>query len=99
MNLYHVKRTDRYGYDEYDSFVVWANNVEEARYYHPDNDGEYGYKWSDEDQCWKQVGGRYDGQKVTYGSWPINPRSLDVIRVSAPESDKPVLLCSSYNAG
>jgi len=31
MNLYLIERTDHWGYDDYDSAVVCAENVEEAR--------------------------------------------------------------------
>jgi len=46
MNLYLIERTDRVGYDEYDSIVVAAENEEEAL--------EMGPNWPDKDYggCW-----------------------------------------------
>lgn len=45
MNLYLVSRTDRVGYDEYDSMVVAAENEDDARLMKPYNAD--GYDWQD----------------------------------------------------
>lgn len=46
MNLYRVERTDRVGYDEYDSVVVAAESEDEARTIQP---SEYGGAWAPPD--------------------------------------------------
>lgn len=38
MNLYRIVRTDDYSWDSYDSAVVAAETVDEARDVHPDED-------------------------------------------------------------
>lgn len=40
MNIYKVSRTDKISYDEYDSFIVVASNLEDARKIHPNGDWE-----------------------------------------------------------
>jgi len=39
MNIYLIKRTDRWGYDNYDSVVVAAESAEEAVKINPDIEG------------------------------------------------------------
>ena len=47
MNLYYVWQDENNGYDTYDSFVVCAENEEEAKNTHPDGDGNWRrYTWA-----------------------------------------------------
>lgn len=87
--LYLVKRTDRIGWDEYDSFVVCAKSADEARRIHPD--GESFFK---EDLP--------DGFRDYFKwDWTEAIETLEVIciGVASPSLKKRQVICSSYNAG
>ncbi len=43
MNLYQISRTDEVGYDEYDSAVVVANSISEARLVNPSS---FSFGWA-----------------------------------------------------
>jgi hypothetical protein len=59
MNIYLVERTDRYSYDEYDSFIVVAKNEECATDIDPS-----GEKFSENDRCSSWVNNK-NNLKVT----------------------------------
>jgi hypothetical protein len=98
MQLYLVERnkdTTKWDYDQYDSFVVWANSEEEARYtspcgneYHTWHDGSWYFKYSD---------GTESIEKEYHG-WPDDPKTLKVWELSRPP-EKPTVVLASYNAG
>ena len=47
MKLYYVWQDENNDYDTYDSFVVCAENEEEAKNTHPDGDGNWRrYTWA-----------------------------------------------------
>jgi len=94
MQLYLVERTDSIGYDDYDSFVCWANSEEEARWMVPDP--EY-HMWKDGIYCYS-----YREQApadLKYSNWVKDPtKDLKVWELSrAPE--KPEIVLTSFNAG
>ena len=100
MYIYLLERTDRVGYDEYDSCVVVADSEEQARFINP---CEY-YVWSDEQQ---QYGFVYSDGKVEYtkytnngGGW-TNPSTLKVTYIGEADSQLNAgdVICSSFNAG
>lgn len=87
--LYLVKRTDRIGYDEYDSFVVCAENEDEARRVSPD--GEIFFKE-----------GLPDAYRSYFKwVWTDAIETLDVtcIGIASTSLKKRQVICSSYNAG
>lgn len=83
MNIYFVSQKENYDYDTYDSFVIIADNEEEARYTHPANPIKE----------WDGIKSRYDSwcdaEDVTVeyvgkaGEWYIQK----------------TIICASYNAG
>lgn len=91
MKLYLVERTDKIGYDDYDSFVCWANSEEEARWMVPDpeyhmwKDGVFSHSY------------REQAPAPNY-SWTKDPKTLKVWELSRPP-EKPEVVLASFNAG
>lgn len=85
MNIYWVARTDKVGYDEYDSFVVVAPNKHAALYTHPDQ------------FCptWKT--GPWDGDNPR-GTW-TKVGNVEVALVGKADNDEYRIVCASFNAG
>lgn len=95
MKLWLVSRTDRVGYDEYDSMVVAAETEEEARKIHPsDHLSNMGVFY---DNGWKWVIGgvlrEYSGD-----SW-ANPDQLTVEYLGTTDREIKGVIISSFNAG
>ena len=97
-NLYLVQRTGSVDYDEYDSCVVVANTVDEAKSICPNG----GYVWNQELHKYGFIMG--DGTLVyrdhEYHGWDA-PDDLDVILIGKAndtfkEGD---IICASFNAG
>lgn len=91
--LWLVERTDRIGYDEYDSMVVAADTEEEARYTHPYKaleanivDGRF-YNW-----VWASTGDAYYDS-----SW--QPKELTVEYLGTTDRDIKGVVLASFNAG
>jgi hypothetical protein len=84
MNIYLVERTDSVNYDEYDSFVCYAENEQKAIETFPKNNKSF----SDYDEfynCWIEIS-KIDTLKVTL--------------VGAHNGIKtPSVILSSFNAG
>lgn len=91
MKVFKVERTDTVGYDDYDSFVCWANSEEEARWMAPDpefhmwKDGVYCYSYREQEPVGK------------YTNWTKDPKTLEVFELSPPEV--PTIVLASFNAG
>lgn len=101
MKIYKVERTDKWSYDDYDSFVCFANSEDEARHLHPVPDI---YEWRDhpnlKEHGWyfKYFDGKYDFCKHK-GSW-TNPENLKVFELNRdPKDGKPTVILASFNAG
>lgn len=91
MKLFLVRRTDRVGYDEFDSMVVAASDEAEARNIHPlDAD----YAWTG--KAWQRsspVYGRSDDD-----TWAA-PETLTVEHIGAANEGTKGVVCASFNAG
>lgn len=90
--IYLVERTDSVGYDDYDSFVCFANSEEEARWLVPDPEF---HMWKDGVYCYS-----YREQapvNMNYTSWVADPKTLKVTELTS--SDKPKVILASFNAG
>lgn len=93
MQLYLVQRTDKSSYDDYDSFVCWANSEEEARYTAPDpelhmwKDGVYRYSYREQEPV-----------NPDFSSWVKDPKTLKVWELSRPP-EKPTVILASFNPG
>lgn len=97
MNIYKVERTDQWGYDDYDSFVCYAHNEEEARWMAPDP--EY-HMWKDGVYCYSYR--EQEPVNSKYTSWTLDPKTLKVTLcgfTDMPEGSKPDVILASYNAG
>jgi hypothetical protein len=90
MNIYRIWQTENRGYDTYDSAVVIASNVEEARNMNP----AYEERFSDfhnlflTDEDWKE----------NY-SWAHSPEEVHVDLIGVAIDSKPSIVCASFNAG
>lgn len=93
MKLYLVERTDDVGYDDYDSFVCWANSDEEARWLAPDP--EY-HMWKDGVYCYSYR--EQEPVNMEYSSWTKDPKTLKVWELTRPPKE-PAIVLASYNAG
>jgi hypothetical protein len=101
MKLFLISQSENTGYDTYDSVVVVATNIEEARRIHPDS-------WSDvvfdpDRDKWMQPQWGTNELKVYQGySWASHPSHVRVEYLGeAAESvglTKPII-CASFNAG
>lgn len=99
MKIYKVERTDSWSYDDYDSFVCYANNEDEARRLSPSDYYVY------EDGKW-----RFDYADKTFKyadnwSW-VKADKIDTLMVTLlgftdmpTEGVKPSVILASYNAG
>jgi len=100
--LWLVRRTDRIGYDEYDSMVVVADTELEARTYHPNGDlkarFEDGFWWYYYDLIPKTA--PYYGKKYTpsYNSWG-SIKDLAVEYLGTTDRDIKGVVLASFNAG
>lgn len=93
MNLYRIYRTDKVGYDEYDSAVVAAESEQDAKDQHPDGSSY----WKNE--CWRSL--RVDGTEIDWGdsSW-THPNQISVeLLGTAKEGTERGVIVASFNAG
>lgn len=93
MKLYLVERTDKWSYDDYDSFVCVAENEEQARWMMPDE-----YYIRKEDGLYFQYadGTERKENEHNWSSWATN---LSDIKVTEIIPDEPRIVLSSFNAG
>lgn len=87
MRIWHVRRHDECGYDEYDSFICAAENEEAARLTHPSGSG---HNWIN--SKWSRNGGWSDD------GWPA-PGKLIVKELGTANVGVTGVLCASFNAG
>lgn len=96
-NIYKVSQSVNYGYDTYDSMIVVADNVEQARKMHPSN-----FRiWSDEKECWLFVysDGTTPKDSTSFSSWCLpHETTVELIGVTDLYNENKVLL-ASFNAG
>lgn len=94
MNLYLVSQNVNNDWDTYDSFVVVANNEDEARYISP---CEY-YVWKD--GCWNFKYSDGTTNTTRHQSW-CNPKDVSVKLIGVADSslEHGEVVCASYNAG
>lgn len=86
MKLYLISRTDKWGYDDYDSFLVAAENEESALSYHPNGQKLKDYL-SKEDIAWGY-----------YGGWTTK-ENLKIECIGESYSKEEKVIISSFNAG
>lgn len=101
MKIFHVERTDRYGYDEWDSFVVIAPNAYIAKRTWPEEDG---YVYNDTNCRWEYYS--KDGTIIThnqcYCPWVTDLGNLRVTYLGMAREGYPTkttVIMSSFNAG
>jgi hypothetical protein len=93
MKIYKVERTDKWSYDDYDSFVCVAENEEQARWMVPDDyherkdDGKIYFKYSD---------GREEKEPAKFASWAKDLKDIKVTEINPTE---PEIILASFNAG
>lgn len=98
MKIYKVERTDGWSYDDYDSFVCFANSEDEARRVHPCGDDMYelhedGWRMRFSDGCLEEKASKYH-------SWTHDVSSLKVWELNRdPSEGKPTVILASYHAG
>lgn len=92
MNIYKVSRTDRVGYDEYDSFICFANSEDEARNIHP--------AWETNDTA-DTIEWRKSREEECRGTWVPQSElpTLLVQHLGGGYSDGPAIILASFNAG
>jgi len=84
MKLYLISRTDNWGYDDFDAFVVAAENEESALEFHPIGRKDY---LDEEDISW----GHYSG-------W-TSKENIKVEYIGESNSLVEKVIISSFNAG
>ena len=89
MKIYKVERTDKWNYDEYDSFVCVANSEEEARYMYPSELCRWENKW---------VYYNAPHESCNY-CWTDAPKTLRVYEIKPEDFLSPKVICESFNAG
>lgn len=92
MNFYLVERTDKWSYDDYDSFVCVAENEEQARWMTPDP--EY-HMWKDGIRCFSY--GEQKPAPLDFSSWCKDP--VKNLKVTLLNPTEPKVILSSFNAG
>lgn len=86
MNIYLVRRTDNWDYDQYDSFVCVAESEEQAKLLNPQYDPYF------ETEMF------YDFNR-NYCDWASSPDLLEVTKIGVSDSDEVKIILRSYNAG
>lgn len=95
MKIFKVERTDKWSYDDYDSFVCFANSEDEARWTAPDP--EY-HMWKDGVYCYSYR----EQEPVSAGhSWTKDPKSLTVEYLGDNDTGTviPSVILASFNPG
>ena len=89
MNLYLLKQTKEQGYDTYDSAVVAASCIEDARNTHPE--GLNLDTAEDSQGTW--------GSKYSQNTWPSYSKDVKVELIGTTPIKKPGVILASFNAG
>jgi len=95
MKLYLISQTVNNDYDTYDSAVVAAESVKQARFTSPDDYRE----WSFQERCWVY---NYDVKCQTdFLAWTNDPKCHVKVKTLgwAKHNAKPGVVCASFNAG
>lgn len=97
MNIYHVSRTDEYGYDDFSDFVVVCETEQQAKETYP---GE-GYVFRDDH--WVEVGldgnvRPFDKDNEWWCGW-THPSKTTVELVGISTKEESRVICSSFHAG
>ena len=96
--IYLLSQDDNGGYDTYDSCVVCADNIEEAKYIHP---SEY-YKYHDGKLWFQFADGTEKEEEPNYDfdGW-ATPDKVKVKLIGTATDDIEVgkVVCASFNAG
>lgn len=94
--LWLVKRSDRIGYDEYDSMVVACDTEVVARHTSPSQR----YFWDYEVKKWYKID--REGKKdyhVWFSGWTPKPTTLTVEYLGTTDRDIKGVILASFNAG
>lgn len=94
MNLYLLTQDIETGYDTYDSAVVAASGIEEARNTHPSNES-YIYIDGEEHSIYSY---RPKPVKEASGVWAPNSSDVEVELIGSTDREAGVIL-ASFNAG
>lgn len=107
MNIYKVRRTDGYSYDDYDSFVCVARNEEDARRIIPCHEAHEDNSWVD--FSWDEETGNLvltdrfsnDVDVVNLFGWVDNFHDLEVELIGQAVEGIPegTIILTSFNAG
>lgn len=93
MNFYLVERTDKWSYDDYDSFVCVAENEEQAKWLTPD---DY-CVWGDDGKLYFQYAdGSREKEPASFSGWVKDTKDLKVTLLNPTE---PKVILASFNAG
>jgi len=93
--LYLISQSENNGYDTYDSAVVCAKSLDEARYISP---SEYD-EWRDGAWYFKYSNGRKEETPTGGDTW-AHPDKVKVVLLGvAEESINEGIVCASFNAG
>lgn len=90
MNIYKVSRKDNWGYDQYDSAIVVADNEEQAMLIPPDYDSEIAESYMSPYDYMEKCG--------IPDYWSPNNLNIELIGIT-DKYDKPITLLASFNAG
>ena len=94
--LWKVSRTDRIGYDDYDSMIVAADTQLEARTYHPNG-------WANARMIggyWRWFAKLADGSEINYDTWGWGEiDELAVEYLGTTDRDIKGVILASFNAG
>lgn len=96
MNIYKISANKSLVWDAYDSAIVTANSIEEARYIHPANINLKGYNEETQqyDLPWRK------GKFPPISSGWIEPENVIVEFVGTTDAyTEPAIILASYNAG
>lgn len=99
--LYKVSRcdTDRIDYDEFDSFVCVAEDIESARRMHPRNH----YVWNKRSGGWhfRYKEGNIEDDRCEYHGWTTDIKGLVIEYMGPGVIELPVgrIILASFNAG
>lgn len=103
VNLYHIKRTNSWGYDNYSDAVVVASNGNKAKRIHPDqseyNGDKFTHEWHDGNWVELKNGVVIDREYYDYGwTTPDNIKAtlIGEAKASLKEGD---VICASFHAG
>ena len=91
-------RSNHYGYDTYDSFLIACFEQEDANKFHPRTEKDNNIVWDKSKEVWFEEG--YDSTHFNT-TWADSPDETEVQLIgiySGPEN-KPTILMTSFNAG